>query len=682
MKKFIKNILICYLFLSFINSLYAFTLYSDVIDTQYETAVFVLSKKNIINGFPDGSYRPDDILTRAQMSKILVTALELEHKNGKANDFSDVGNDHWAKDWISIATENELIIGYEDNSFRPDKELSYAESITMLLRCLNLENEMKTKIYPTSYIQKANEAGLLKNVVLIDEKGAGSCSRGYAAIMIKNMLDYKPVATESPETTYATITTPKPTLPPTTKLTTPKITKTATAPTIKPVISAIVSSIPKTTPNVTKAPSVTPYVTVKPSPTPISTSVKPINDNGVINNDYFNITKNGTKETALDTRNGINQAIEYAVQNGIHDLKLEKGTYLLDIPYASSKEDQSSEVFSFIKMRSNIELDLNGSTIKLVPNSLRGYHIIAFIKISNATVKNGKLEGERFEHTYVEGEGTHEYGHALKIVESQNIIAKDLEIYNTTGDGASIKGKTSKNIQILNCDIHDVRRNGISVICVDELVISNNKIHQIYGTPPQKAIDFERNGNTEFYKNVVVSNNKFYDTKSSSITIFDPPENIKIINNEVSSVISGTRKVEPTFEFIPVDELLKKYNIEIYGNKVIDKNMVNENEYPFNATEENVNTLTIKTEEIFVTGVKLNKENIKLVVNGEKESLTAKISPSNASHKNVTWTTSDKKVAKVSSKGVATAVGEGICTITVTTVDGGYTASCEVEVTK
>ena len=62
--------------------------------------------------------------------------------------------------------------------------------------------------------------------------------------------------------------------------------------------------------------------------------------------------------------------------------------------------------------------------------------------------------------------------------------------------------------------------------------------------------------------------------------------------------------------------------------------------------------------------------------------MTAKISPSNASHKNVTWTTSDKKVAKVSSKGVATAVGEGICTITVTTVDGGYTASCEVEVTK
>ena len=83
---------------------------------------------------------------------------------------------------------------------------------------------------------------------------------------------------------------------------------------------------------------------------------------------------------------------------------------------------------------------------------------------------------------------------------------------------------------------------------------------------------------------------------------------------------------------------------------------------------------------ISVAGVSLS-ETLGLVVGGSS-TLTAVISPTNATNKNVTWSSSNTSVATVSSKGVVTAVSEGTATITVETSDGGYTADCTVNVTK
>ena len=81
-----------------------------------------------------------------------------------------------------------------------------------------------------------------------------------------------------------------------------------------------------------------------------------------------------------------------------------------------------------------------------------------------------------------------------------------------------------------------------------------------------------------------------------------------------------------------------------------------------------------------VTGVSLNKNSTSLVV-GDTESLTATVSPSNATNKSVTWSSSKTSVATVSSSGVVTAKSAGSATITATTVDGSYKATCSVTVT-
>lgn len=81
-----------------------------------------------------------------------------------------------------------------------------------------------------------------------------------------------------------------------------------------------------------------------------------------------------------------------------------------------------------------------------------------------------------------------------------------------------------------------------------------------------------------------------------------------------------------------------------------------------------------------VTGVSLSETDISLI-KGSTEQLLATVSPADASNKTISWTTTDKSIATVSSSGLVTAVGGGTATITATTADGSYTDVCKVTVT-
>ena len=87
----------------------------------------------------------------------------------------------------------------------------------------------------------------------------------------------------------------------------------------------------------------------------------------------------------------------------------------------------------------------------------------------------------------------------------------------------------------------------------------------------------------------------------------------------------------------------------------------------------------LEPQPVQVNGVTLDLVTLNLII-GNTQQLTATVLPSNADNKNVTWTSSNSSVAQVSSSGKVTAKGEGTAIITVTTKDGGYTASCMVTV--
>jgi len=92
-------------------------------------------------------------------------------------------------------------------------------------------------------------------------------------------------------------------------------------------------------------------------------------------------------------------------------------------------------------------------------------------------------------------------------------------------------------------------------------------------------------------------------------------------------------------------------------------------------------TATCEVEVIIpVINIRLNKTSATLSV-GKTEQLTASVLPENASNKNVSWGSSAPGIAEVSQTGLVTAKSPGVATITVTTADGGYTATCELTIT-
>lgn len=119
--------------------------YNDMKDgAWYTCAVSTLSKMGIIKGYEDGSFKPDASISRAEFAAI---AARFDPDGDKTPaTFSDVSN-HWAKDEISIAANHGWIKGYEDGSFKPDQKITRAETMTLVNRVLKRLPETKDDLH-------------------------------------------------------------------------------------------------------------------------------------------------------------------------------------------------------------------------------------------------------------------------------------------------------------------------------------------------------------------------------------------------------------------------------------------------------------------------------------------------------------------------------------------------------
>ena len=114
---------------------------SDV-DSSYWAYPFIqgLAAKNVIAGFPDGSFRPDQPVTRAQFAAMIQKAFPQTQaaRQLPAGGFTDVPANYWATPAIQSAYETGFLSGYPDNTFLPNQEISKVEAITSLTSGLGL----------------------------------------------------------------------------------------------------------------------------------------------------------------------------------------------------------------------------------------------------------------------------------------------------------------------------------------------------------------------------------------------------------------------------------------------------------------------------------------------------------------------------------------------------------------
>jgi len=192
MKKFIKTLIALSLAVAVALSA-ALTAFAR---TPEESALD-LGKYGIMNGFPDGSLRLENKVTRAQMAKMVITALGREkidpYAGADSSMFRDMKKTHWAYACVSEAFMCRIISGFPDSTFRPDDDVTYEQAIKIMVCVLRYDNYVLQSRpqgaelqYPQDYIKIAKDLGLLEGAPLDLKQPA---TRGFIATMISKALD-------------------------------------------------------------------------------------------------------------------------------------------------------------------------------------------------------------------------------------------------------------------------------------------------------------------------------------------------------------------------------------------------------------------------------------------------------------------------------------------------------------
>lgn len=100
-----------------------------------------------INGYENKQFKPENMITRAEVAKILVTALNLAKSKDTSKKFKDVDQKHWAYDYIVTAVNSGIFSGYSDGTFLPNKAITRAELSTALAKYLKLKNIEPSKVH-------------------------------------------------------------------------------------------------------------------------------------------------------------------------------------------------------------------------------------------------------------------------------------------------------------------------------------------------------------------------------------------------------------------------------------------------------------------------------------------------------------------------------------------------------
>ena len=168
--------------------------FSDISSGSLQQTASVLGSLGIMQGTGNNRFEPNRPLTRAEFCKLAVTAMGIDDASPYASYtiFPDVHASHWAARYVNAALrhpdfkDNYIIRGYADGTFGPDRQLTYGEVCTMLLRMLGYKESDIGPFWPADYIAQANALGLTQGVSIKDAKTP--VTRADAATMLLNTL--------------------------------------------------------------------------------------------------------------------------------------------------------------------------------------------------------------------------------------------------------------------------------------------------------------------------------------------------------------------------------------------------------------------------------------------------------------------------------------------------------------
>lgn len=165
--------------------------YTDQASIKNTEAVDVLTALDVLDGYTDGSFRPNKVVTRAEMAKIITVVLNGGKDNAPkatTSTFSDMSG-HWALGYVEACVAQGIIDGYQDGTFRPERTVTGTEAAKMLLTALGYDSEVYGYVgnnWAINVNVDAAKAGLYQDLADVDP--SQGMARDNVAQMVYNML--------------------------------------------------------------------------------------------------------------------------------------------------------------------------------------------------------------------------------------------------------------------------------------------------------------------------------------------------------------------------------------------------------------------------------------------------------------------------------------------------------------
>lgn len=181
------------------------SMYNDIPDNYWANPeINKLTRENVAFGYPNGNFRPNASISRAEFASLIVRGMNLEDSidDTPKYTFKDVPRNHWAYNIISAAKANDLMTGYPDGTFQPDKSVTKIEAMTMLSKKIdtNMSKERANEIlskysdgnkvpdWAKINVAKVLEANALEDMPNPDKIYVGTnASRAEVASMLDNI---------------------------------------------------------------------------------------------------------------------------------------------------------------------------------------------------------------------------------------------------------------------------------------------------------------------------------------------------------------------------------------------------------------------------------------------------------------------------------------------------------------
>jgi hypothetical protein len=137
--------------------------FSDIQNHWAQAPIAELVQRSLVNGYPDGSFRPDATITRAELAVVLQRAFPNTPQTRSAKTFTDVPATHWAAQAISTVYKMGFLSGYPDASFKPDRPLERVQAFVALVSGLRYGTPANSKVIVQKYF---DDVGRIPNYAI------------------------------------------------------------------------------------------------------------------------------------------------------------------------------------------------------------------------------------------------------------------------------------------------------------------------------------------------------------------------------------------------------------------------------------------------------------------------------------------------------------------------------------